>query len=287
MKTAGTPAGLTDPPKPHHLTARQPPARRLRMENDMTIASLVAAGPLRMGASGPAVTAVQLALRNDGRDILADGEFGGVTQTALKAFEAAHGLKPDGVVDVPTAQALDKIAPAPSVLKVAPWLSTMRALTGTKEAPSSKDNPFIVEMAHEIVRRFPDLKGNVGWYNHDSIPWCGLQMGYVMAVNGIKPCAAPLSALAWATWGQKLKAPTPGAVLVYSRIGGGHVTLYESEDSTYYFCRGGNQADSVNVTKIPKSRAIKAIRWPPGVALPTAGRKIGATGQAVKAGSEA
>jgi uncharacterized protein (TIGR02594 family) len=253
----------------------------------MTIAALVAGGPLRMGATGPAVTAVQLALRNAGYDLEPDGGFGTITQTALKAFEASHGLAPDGVVDKPTAAELDKVAPPPSVLKVAPWLSTMRALTGTKEAPSSKDNPFIIEMAHEIVRRYPDLKGNVGWYNHDSIPWCGLQMGYVMAVNGIRPCAAPLSALAWASWGQKLKVPAPGAVLVYSRTGGGHVTLYESEDSTYYYCRGGNQADSVNITKIPKSRAIKAIRWPAGVPLPTAGRKIGATGNAVKAGSEA
>src|ERR1700736_5131903 len=35
----------------------------------MTIAALVEGGPLRMGAIGPAVTAVQVALRNDGRDI--------------------------------------------------------------------------------------------------------------------------------------------------------------------------------------------------------------------------
>jgi uncharacterized protein (TIGR02594 family) len=253
----------------------------------MTIAALVAGGPLRMGATGPAVIAVQLALRNDGRDIQADGEFGTITQTALKAFEAAHGLKPDGVVDVPTATELDKIAPAPSVLKVAPWLSTARALTGTTEVPGSKDNPFIIEMAHEIVRRFPDLKGTVGWYNHDSIPWCGLFMGYCMAVNGIKPSPTPLGALSWASWGVALKVPTPGAVLVYSRTGGGHVTLYESEDTTYFYCRGGNQGDAVNVERIPKSRAVKAIRWPAGVPLPTAGRKMGATGNSVKTGSEA
>lgn len=61
----------------------------------MTIAALVASGPLRMGATGPAVTALQLALRNDGRDIVADGDFGRITLTALMAFEAAHGLKPD------------------------------------------------------------------------------------------------------------------------------------------------------------------------------------------------
>ena len=253
----------------------------------MTIAALVAADPVRLGAIGPVVTAIQLALRNDGRDIQADGEFGPITQTAVKAFEATHGLPVDGMVDKADAVALDKIAPPPSVLKVAPWLATMRALTGLKEAPGSKDNPFIIEMAHEIVRRYPDLQGTVGWYNHDSIPWCGLGIGYCYAVNGIKPVKEMLSALAWAPWGVALKVPTPGALMVYSRQGGGHVTYYESEDKDFYYCRGGNQSDSVNVTKIPKSRQIKAIRWPAGVPLPTAGRKIGATGNAVKAGSEA
>ncbi|WP_149534461.1 hypothetical protein [Tardiphaga sp. P9-11] len=47
----------------------------------------------------------------------------------------------------------------------------MRAITGTSDALSSNDNPFI-EMAHEIVRRYLDLNGNVGWYNHDGIPCC-------------------------------------------------------------------------------------------------------------------
>jgi peptidoglycan hydrolase-like protein with peptidoglycan-binding domain len=47
----------------------------------MTIAALVASGPLRMGATGPAVTTVQLALRNAGYDLEADGGFGTITQT--------------------------------------------------------------------------------------------------------------------------------------------------------------------------------------------------------------
>jgi murein L,D-transpeptidase YcbB/YkuD len=119
----------------------------------MTIVALVASGPLRMGATGPAVTAVQLALRNAGYDLEPDGDFGRNTQIAVKAFDAARGLSPDGIVDAATAAALDKVAPPASVLKVAPWLSTMRALTSTTEAPGSKDNPFIIEMAHEIVRR--------------------------------------------------------------------------------------------------------------------------------------
>jgi uncharacterized protein (TIGR02594 family) len=108
-----------------------------------------------------------------------------------------------------------------------------------------------------------------------------------MAVNGIKPSSAPLGALSWASWGVALKVPTPGAVMVYSRTGGGHVTLYESEDATYLYCRGGNQGDAANVERILKSRAVKGIRWPASVPLPTAGRKMGATGNSVKAGREA
>jgi hypothetical protein len=84
-----------------------------------------------MGVKGPAVTAVQLALRNAGYDLKADG-----------ASEPSR-----------YAQALDKIAPPRSVLKVAPWLSTMRAITGTKEAPSSKDNPFIIERDRAALSR--------------------------------------------------------------------------------------------------------------------------------------
>lgn len=254
----------------------------------MTIAALVARKPLRLGAINETVRLAQYALRREGYELNPDAEFGRITQTAVKTFQACYGLPLTGEVDVRTAELLDKIpaAPAPSALNVSPWLATMRAITGTKEVPGNKDNPFIIEMAHEIVRRYPELRGNVGWYNHDGIPWCGLGMGYVFAINGIKPVSAPLSAIAWAEFGVALKVGTPGAVLVKKRKGGGHVTLYESEDAKYYYGRGGNQSDSVNVSKILKSEVI-AIRWPAGVALPTAGRKLGVTSGAVLAGSEA
>jgi hypothetical protein len=87
--------------------------------------------------------------------------------------------------------------------------------------------------------------------------------------------------------GAGVKVPTPGAVLVYSRTGGGHVTIYESEDAINFYCRGGNQGDAANAERNPKFRPVKGIRWPAGLPPPTAGRKIGATGNSVQAGSEA
>ena len=235
---------------------------------------------------------IQTLLVRAGYDINIDGDFGDKTEDAVRAYQATTGLEVDGKVGDKTLAMLrtERVTSSPnpvqSVIEVAPWLSTMRAITGTKEIPGDKDNPFIINMAKVIVAKYPKFKGDYGWYNHDSIPWCGLGLAYSVTVNDIEPAELGLSAKAWAEWGQPLKTPTPGAVMVYSRKGGGHVTLYESEDANYYYCRGGNQSDSVNITKIPKSRKILAIRWPLGP-LPSTGRKQGVTGNAVASGKEA
>src|SRR5687767_6331264 len=110
----------------------------------MSIAALVAAAPLRRGAAGASVYALQMALRAHGHELVPDTEFGVITETAVKRFQAANGLKPDGVVGPLTAAALDRVntappaMPLPSSLKVAPWLSINRALTGTREIAGAK-----------------------------------------------------------------------------------------------------------------------------------------------------
>ncbi len=69
---------------------------------------------LRVGAFGPAVTALQRKLTAAGHALTADGELGPATRAALLAFQRAHGLAADGVVGPATAAALDGgKAPAP------------------------------------------------------------------------------------------------------------------------------------------------------------------------------
>ncbi len=86
-----------------------------------------------------------------------------------------------------------------------------------------------------------------------------------MAHNGIEPIFGSadtdrfLWARAWAQFGTKADTPQLGDVLVFP----GHVSLFESQDGDYYLCRGGNQSDSVKVSKYPASSVI-AIRRPPG-----------------------
>lgn len=266
----------------------------------MTISEIVAAGGmLRRGSKDrAAVTSLQIALRGAGHELVADGDFGLITELAVKQFQRAHGLEGDGVVGAQTALNLDGIPkapaasfepPLPSSITVAPWLSVGRALTGTKEIDGSQDSPLILGWVKSIVAAYPDLKGTVGWYNHDSIPWCGLFVAYCVAKAGFKPPALALGAVNWARdWsdGVQLHGPALGAVVVMTRTGGGHVTMYEGEDDQYWFGRGGNQGDMVNVARFPKSRPVLGYMWPRAAVIPNIGPVRRSFANAAAAGKE-
>jgi hypothetical protein len=152
---------------------------------------------------------------------------------------------------------------------VPPWLATMRAIKGTFEAPGSADNPVILSWSDTITRAFPDLASYARRYKHDSTAWCGHTLAYVMAANGIRPPYDPGDDLnsylwvdAWDDWG----TPVPrgqerlGDVLVFSSPH--HITLYEGQEGGHYLGLGGNQSDSVRLSRYAKS-GIKTIRRPP------------------------
>src|SRR5262245_49998292 len=61
---------------------------------------------LKKGADGSAVRRLQKALAGAGHVCAADGDFGPGTERAVKAFQVAQGLTPDGVVGAATWAAL-------------------------------------------------------------------------------------------------------------------------------------------------------------------------------------
>lgn len=125
-------------------------------------------------------------------------------------------------------------------------------LYGTLEAPGARDNPVILAWAAEV--------GLAKTYSHDSIPWCGLFMAVVAKRAGKSIPDSPLWALSWAEFGAPAKTPMLGDVLTFKRNGGGHVALYVGEDAGAYHCLGGNQSDSVCITRIAKARLFRARR---------------------------
>lgn len=154
------------------------------------------------------------------------------------------------------------------VMGSAAWLDVARALIGVHEGVGPAVNPEIIDWARQEggwVERF---------YQDDEIPWCGLFVGHCLHKAGLAGPKNPLSALAWADWGQPLdpSALSLGAVLVFKRAGGGHVGFYvgEDPDGQALHVLGGNQSDQVCVTRIPRARLF-AARWPQGVPQDGAG----------------
>jgi uncharacterized protein (TIGR02594 family) len=224
------------------------------------------------------VQLVQLALMQAGASLVVDGEWGPITEAAVKAFQSAHDMPPVGYVGIHTAALLDAFdidnvpPPAPSALSGAPWLSQMRAITGTKEFQGGADNPIIMAWKEDIKKAFPDMANYTNGYTHDSVPWCGLTMAAVMArcAPPIRPPFNPhddtesyLYALSWLGFGTKCD-PRVGAILVFSREGGGHVTLCEQVRDDKVWIRGGNQSDRVNVSTRMLDSSFKGARWPVG-----------------------
>lgn len=144
------------------------------------------------------------------------------------------------------------------------WMETAKSLVGTKEKPGTANNPEIIEWAKAIG----------GWvanyYTKDEIPWCGLFTAHCLTENGFSIPKNPLSAREYANYGQELDEPSYGAIMVFTRSGGGHVAFYVGEDDDAYHVLGGNQSDMVCVSRIAKDRLL-SIRWPDGADMELSG----------------
>jgi uncharacterized protein (TIGR02594 family) len=148
---------------------------------------------------------------------------------------------------------------------VAFWMPYAASLIGVREIKGPEHNPTILRWIKNLGRKI-GIK-----VTDDETPWCGVYAGEVMQKAGFTPPDICVRASSWSKFGVELAEPTPGAILVFTRQGGGHVGFYVSEDADTYHVLGGNQSDAVNVTRIAKDR-LSAVRWPAGVPLPTTGR---------------
>lgn len=137
---------------------------------------------------------------------------------------------------------------------------------GIKEIVGSKHNQVILNWAKDL--------GLSKVYNSDEIPWCGLFVAYCAHAQGLQVVDKPLWALSWAKYGNKADEPMLGDILTFKRDGGGHVGIYVGEDDKCYHVLGGNQGNSVSVTRILKSRLFQARRTAWKVAQPSNVRKV-------------
>ncbi len=132
------------------------------------------------------------------------------------------------------------------------WLDIARNDIGNPEALGPNDSTLIRKALAKVNGLW--LKGQ---------PWCGSIMAYWM-----QQCAIPYPkdyyrAKAWATWGTTC-GPVLGAIVVFERVGGGHVGICVGVDRAgNLMVLGGNQRDSVRESAFNPQRVI-SYRWPPG-----------------------
>lgn len=214
---------------------------------------------------GMSVKEIQIALAAQGyRPGAIDGVWGRNTAAAVRAFQMANGLDPDGIIGPLTIAKLfaGSVAPATNGLDdpLLTWFQEARRLMGTREVNGPENNPVILQWADNL-----DIH-----YAGDDVPWCGLFVGHCIASTLDREPLPPglLSARSWARFGIR-SAPMPGAVMVFWRGSRdswqGHVGFYAGEDKTAYRILGGNQSDSVSLAWIAKDRLLDA-RWPGSVA---------------------
>lgn len=158
---------------------------------------------------------------------------------------------------------LSAIGPMP------PTIVQALALLGTNEMPGRDSSDVIESWRDEINAVYRE---GIQGFSDDSVPWCGLFAAVVTHRAGSVPITNPLWARNWANYGDPVDDPHLGDVLVFQREGGGHVGFYVAEDADHYHVLGGNQSDSVTITRIAKDRCI-ATRRAPEPALQVASAK--------------
>lgn len=214
-----------------------------------------------------------------------DGVPGRLSIQATIAFKRSHGLSATPTVGPLSLEAMRKELARRSSTAAAPirtaiirdpagleplHVTEARRWIGEREVVGKGSNPRILRAIQSVGARVLGIA-----YTDDDIAWCGgIMAAWIATVypTELLPAIA-VRAKSWETFGGALTAPALGAVMVYSRVGGGHVALYLGETATHWILLGGNQGNKVSIMARPKSQgAPTAIRWPRSIPLPRGGR---------------
>lgn len=139
-----------------------------------------------------------------------------------------------------------------------PWLARARTYLGVREVAGRGNSPTIMAWIRKLGARALGID-----VKDDLTPWCGTFTGICIKEALPDESLPPVlvRAKAWLTFGRALSRGAPGAVMVFDRAGGGHVSFYVGEDRTHYHVLGGNQGNSVSIMRLAKDR-LSGIRWP-------------------------
>lgn len=130
-----------------------------------------------------------------------------------------------------------------------PWLIEALRLNGMKEVAGSKHNPEVVKLFAEV--------GHAG-VQDDETAWCAAFVGAMLGRGGYAG-TGKLNARSYLDYGTTPAKPQRGDIVVFPRGGSewqGHVAFVAKVDDQYVYAFGGNQANSVNVTRFSRGKVL-------------------------------
>lgn len=132
------------------------------------------------------------------------------------------------------------------------WILAARAKIGIKEVVGTKSNPTIVQWLKNLRSAWLD----------DSVPWCGTFVAQCLKESGLSYPSTWYRAKDYLDMTVKLDRPAYGCIVVFNRVGGGHVGFIVGKDAHgNIMVLGGNQADAVNIKPFSVDR-VAGYRWP-------------------------
>jgi uncharacterized protein (TIGR02594 family) len=140
-----------------------------------------------------------------------------------------------------------------SPLILPPWYHKALSDLNVVEIPGIKNSPRVVQ-AHAITK---------GKAKDDETPWCAAMACLWLEESGV---LSPRSAWAkdFLNWGEECSPDRLGALLVFARGNGGHVTLNAGRGKDFFWGLGGNQGNRVCFKENLAANFLGA-RWPKGV----------------------
>lgn len=132
---------------------------------------------------------------------------------------------------------------------------------GLKEVPGTGDNPQIMAM----------LKLDAAWPSNDEVPWCSAFVNYVAWLLRL-PRSKDLRARSWLGVGRPidLKDAVANWDIVILNRGGpqdasvldapGHVAFYSALEKGRILCLGGNQSNSVSISRYDEADLLGVRR---------------------------
>lgn len=186
---------------------------------------------------------------------LVDGIKGPKTKEAISRFKLHMGLNPRPWVGPITLEKLMRYE-NPLIMDSDPiWLKYATTFNGLKEIPGRRHNPIIVQWWKDQGMSFRD----------DETPWCAAYVNQMF-----KDCRIPnpgrANARSYTKWGQEVKNPVRGSVVVFWRGKpngwSGHVGFVMGKDQDgNLMVLGGNQGNEVNIKPFSMNRVL-TYRWP-------------------------